>query len=123
MHAREEGIMSSMIINNVDFEEVVDDALAAAKAVLLDNWDEIRDIVENIAKGLANDVVFIAKKKAEGVFNEDDARVFLEDQKIVARVRLRSLAIITLQIAERIWNAIAKVFRAAVKAALTWTVL
>jgi hypothetical protein len=115
--------MAAMIINNVDFDVVVDDALTAAKAVIMDNWDEIRDIVENIAKGLANDVVFIAKKKAEGVFNEDDARVFLEDQKIVARVRLRSLAIITLQIAERIWNAIAKVFRAAIKTALTWTIL
>lgn len=115
--------MAAFIINTVDFDKVVADALDAAKAVIMDNWEDIRDIVENIAKSLANDVEFIAKKKAEGVFNEDDARVFLEDQKIVARVRLRSLAIITLQLAERIWNAIAGVFCTAIKAALTWTLL
>ncbi len=110
-------------INNVNFDDVVDEALKATKAVVSDNWDEARDIVENIAKGLVNDVSFIAKKKLSGEFNEDDARVYLEDQKMLARVRLRSLAIITLQIAERIWNAIAEVFRTAIKKALNWTLL
>ena len=47
----------------------------------------------------------------------------MEDQKILARIRLRSLAIITLQIAERIWNAIAEVFRTAIYRALNWTLL
>jgi UDP-3-O-[3-hydroxymyristoyl] glucosamine N-acyltransferase len=110
-------------INNVNFDDVVDEALEAAKAVVSDNWDEANDIIENIAKGLANDVSFIAKKKLSGEFNEDDARVYLEDQKMLARVRLRSLAIITLQIAERIWNAIAEVFRTAINKALDWTLL
>lgn len=110
-------------INNVNFDDVVDEALKAAKAVISDNWDEARDIIENIAKGLANDVSFIAKKKLSGEFNEDDARVYLEDQKMLARIRLRSLAIITLQIAERIWNAIAEVFRTAINKALNWTLL
>ena len=110
-------------INNVNFDDVVEDALKAAKAIVTENWGEVRDIVENIAKGLVNDVTFIAKKKATGEFNEDDARVYLEDQKMLARVRLRSLAIITLQIAERIWNAIAKIFRTAINKALDWTIL
>ena len=110
-------------INKVDFDEVIDDALKAAKAIISDNWDEIRDIIQTIAKGLAGDVEFIAKKKLSGEFNEDDARIFLEDQKMLARVRLRSLAIIGLQTAERIWNAIADVFRAAISKALDWTIL
>ena len=110
-------------INKVDFDEVVDDALKAARAIVTDNWDEIRDIIESIAKGIASDVEFIAKKKLSGEFDEDDARVFLEDQKMLARIRLRSLTIIGLQTAERIWNAIADVFRAAITKALDWTVL
>ncbi len=89
-------------INSVDFDDVIKDALAAAKAVITDNWTEVRDIVENIGKGLVNDIEFIAKKKLSGEFNEDDAKVYLEDQKLVARTRLRSIAIITLQVAERI---------------------
>jgi UDP-3-O-[3-hydroxymyristoyl] glucosamine N-acyltransferase len=111
------------VINSVDFDKVVDDAINAAKAVITSNWDQVRDIVENISRGLTNDVSFIANKKASGEFNENDARVYLEDQKIVARVRLRSIAIITLQIAERIWNAIAEVFRAAINKAIGWTLL
>lgn len=110
-------------INNVNFADVVDEALIAAKAVVTTNWDEVQDIVENIAGGLVNDVSFIAKKQLSGEFNEEDARIYLEDQKILARIRLRSLAIITLQIAERIWNAIAEVFRTAIHRALNWTLL
>lgn len=63
------------------------------------------------------------ERAANGEFNEDDARIFMEDQKVVARIRLRSLAIITLQIAERVWNAVATVFRSAINTALGWTVL
>ncbi|OGR28900.1 MAG: hypothetical protein A2X83_08365 [Desulfuromonadales bacterium GWD2_54_10] len=110
-------------INTVDFNKVIKDALAAAKGVVTDNWAEIRDIVENIGKGLVNDVEFIAKKKLSGEFNNDDACIYLEDQKMVARTRLRSIAIISLQLAERIWNAVADVFRTAIQNAIGWTVL
>ena len=110
-------------INGVGFGHVLDDAVEAAKAVVTNNWDEVKEIVEIIGKGLINDVSFIAKKKLSGEFNEDDAKVFLDDQKMLARIRLRSLAIITLQLAERIWNAIANVYRAAINTAIGWDVL
>ncbi|MBL7186554.1 MAG: hypothetical protein ISS70_09520 [Phycisphaerae bacterium] len=110
-------------VNSVDFGKVINDAVVAARAVITDNWDQVQEIVKNIGKSLTNDVVFIAKKKVSGEFNEGDAKVFLEDQKMLARIRLRSIAIITLQLAERIWNAIANVFRTAINTALGWTLL
>ncbi|MDH3602402.1 MAG: hypothetical protein OEU26_22535, partial [Candidatus Tectomicrobia bacterium] len=64
-----------------------------------------------------------AQKKASGEYNENDARVFLEDQKMLARIRLRSVAIITLQLAEQIWNAVTSVFRTAINQALGWNIL
>ena len=111
------------VINEVDFDEVIDAALVAAKAVMEDNWDELEDIVKNIGESLTNDVAFVAKKKASGEFNEQDAKVFLEDQKMMARIRLRSIAIVTLHLAEKIWNAIANVFRDAIRTALGWTLI
>ncbi|WGS87628.1 hypothetical protein [Methylomonas sp. UP202] len=111
------------VINNVDFDVVVQSSIDATKAVITDNWDDIKDIVKNIADGLVNDVIFIHQKKASGEFNEDDSKIFLDDQKMLARIRLRSVAIIGLQLAERIWNAIAEVFRAAIKQAIGFTVL
>jgi hypothetical protein len=110
-------------INGVDFSKVIKEAISSAKKVATQDWKEVRDIVKNIADGLAKDVEFLAKKKASGEFNQKDAGVFMDDQKMLARIRLRSVAIIGLQMAERIWNAIADVFRKAIKSALGWTVL
>ncbi len=110
-------------INNVDFDVVIQDALTAAKGVVDQDWDKIKDLVENFAKGMVNDVEFIAKKKLSGEFNEDDARAYLEDQKILARTRVRSIAIVSLQLAQSIWNAVAQVFSTAIKKALNWTIL
>ena len=111
------------VINNVNFDDVVDAAVEAAKAVVTDNWDEVRDIVKNIGEGLTNDVAFVVRKKLSEEFNEQDAQVFLEDQKMLARIRLRSIGIVGLQLAERIWNVVAEVFRDAINKALGWSLL
>ncbi|MCB1955052.1 MAG: hypothetical protein KDG55_05215 [Rhodocyclaceae bacterium] len=112
-------------INGVDFRQVGRDALAAARAVVddPDTWGSLKDIVANVTEGLTRDVKLIARRKDSGEFNEDDARVFIEDQKMIARIRIRSVAIVGLQLAEDIWNAVAEVFRAAIRKALDWSVL
>lgn len=112
-------------INGVDFSIVAKAALTAAKAIVNDEtvWSELKDIIKNITDGLTKDVQLIAKRKLSGEFNEDDAKVFIDDQKMIARIRIRSVAIIGLQIAERIWNAIANVFRNAINQAIGWTIL
>lgn len=114
-------------INGVDFSAVSKQALAAAKAAAKNEaaWTSLKDIVQNITDSLQGDIKLIAKRKLnpDGEFNENDAAVFMEDQKIVARMRIRSVAIIGLQVAENIWNAIADVFRTAIKQAIGWTIL
>ncbi|MCB1887641.1 MAG: hypothetical protein KDH20_08535 [Rhodocyclaceae bacterium] len=112
-------------INGVDFRQVSRDALAAARAVVddRDTWASLKDILANIGDGLTRDVRLIARRKASGEFNEDDARVFIEDQKMIARIRIRSVAIVGLQLAEDIWNAMAEVFRTAIHKALDWRIL
>ena len=112
-------------INEVDFTQASKDALAAAKAVLNDNiiWDSLKDIIKNLSSSITNDVELIAKRKLSGEFNEDDARAYIEDQKTIASIRIRSIAVIGLQLAENIWNAIANVFGTAINKALGWTLL
>jgi len=112
-----------MVIEGVDFDEVTLQAVEAVRLVVTDGWDELADIVENIGQSLSSDIAFVTKKKKSGEFDELDAKVFMEDQKIVARMRLRSVAIVTLKIAEEIWNAIANVFNAAINRAIGWTIL
>lgn len=112
-------------INGVDFSQVSKDALTAAKGALNDEktWASLQDIIKNLLDSLTKDVQLIAKRKLSGEFNEDDARAYIEDQKTIARIRIRSIAIIGLQLAENIWNAIAKVFGEAINKALGWTLL
>lgn len=112
-------------INGVNFEIVAKDAVAAAKTAANNPaiWNSLEDIIKNVCDSLKADVQVIAKRKLSNEFNENDAAVFLDDQKIVARMRIRSIAIIGLQLAEDIWNAVAKVFSVAIKNALGWTLL
>lgn len=112
-----------MKINDVDFDEVTKEAMKAAKMAFEGGWDELKDVVENIGKSLVSDIEFVAKKKLSGEYEEADAKVFMEDQKTVARMRLRSIAIITLKIAEDVWNAIVGVFNTAINKAIGWTIL
>jgi len=112
-------------INGVNFTHVGRDALDAVKLLLDDpvTWKSLKDILQNVADGFTADIKFIARKKLSGEFNEDDARVYLEDQKTIARVRIRSVAIITLQIAEKVLGAMLDVFRLAIQRAIGWTVM
>jgi hypothetical protein len=112
-------------INGVDFGLVAKEAIAAARDAADDDatWRSLKDIIKNITASLNGDVQLIAKRKLSAQFNARDAAVFLDDQKMLARMRIRSVAIIGLQLAERIWNAIAAVFGAAIRKALGWKLL
>lgn len=113
------------VINGVDFGQVAKNAIAEAKIAAANAtiWNSLNDIIKNITDSLKADVQVIAKRKLSGEFNEKDAAIFMDDQKIVARMRIRSIAIVGMQLAEDIWNAIAKVFRTAIQTALGWTVI
>jgi len=110
------------IINDVDIGDIVKEAMSAAKQTGLANWSEIKDIIKLISESMLNDLKYVAKKKLSGEFDEYDAKIFLEDQKMVARVRLRSIAIITLKTAEQLLNAITGVFKRAANTALGWDI-
>ncbi len=112
-------------INGVDFTQVAKAAIAAAKAAANNQtaWASLEAIVKNITDGLTNDVNVVIANKTKGDFNENDAAVFMEDQKMLARIRIRSVALVGLQLAEDIWNAIADVFRKAINTAIGWTIL
>ena len=108
--------------NGVEIGNVVKDALNAAKAVGVGDWAEMKGLVKNIADSMLVDLKYIAKEKLNNNIDEYGAKIFLEDQKMVARIRIRSLAIITLQTAERVINAVIEVFTVAANKALGWDI-
>jgi hypothetical protein len=110
------------VINNVDIGNVVKEAMSAAKETGVSDWASIKDVVKHISDNMLSDLKYVAKKKFSGEFDEFDGKIFLEDQKMVARTRLRSIAIMTLKTAERILNAIVDVFKGAANTALGWDI-
>lgn len=109
-------------LNDIDIGNVVKEAMTAAKETGVSNWADIKDVVKHISDNMLSDLKYVAKKKLTGEFDEYDGKIFLEDQKMVARTRLRSIAIVTLKTAERILNAIVEVFRGAANKALGWDI-
>lgn len=113
----------SIIINEVNFDDVIEDARKAVKNIAIKDWSSIQDLITNIARGMVDDVEFIAKKKLSGEFNEYDARAFLDDNNIVIRIRLRAVLIKSLELVEKVWNAMAEIFRDAINRAIGWVIL
>lgn len=107
-------------LNNIDVGDVLADAMTSAKQAAKSNWPEVSELVDNIARSILVDLDYIARQKLLGQIDEYGAKIFLEDQRMVARARLRALAIVTLQLAEDIINAMLSVFNAATQKALGW---
>lgn len=111
------------LINGVDFEIVTADAIKAAKSVIQTDWPALKTFVEALGRGMASDALFLKVQLETGALDNAGAGTFLEDRKIVARMQLRSLAIITLQLAEDILNAMTAVFKSAINRMLGWNLL
>lgn len=115
--------MMARTINGVNFDDVIKDAEKAVKNIAINDWGSIKDLITNIARGMVDDVEFIAAKKSSGEFNEYDARAFLDDNNIVIRIRLRAVLMKSLELVEKVWNAMAEIFRDAINRAIGWTIL
>ncbi|MBV2130818.1 hypothetical protein [Arsukibacterium indicum] len=107
-------------LNQIDIGNVLQEALASAKNAAKDSWPAVSELADNIARSILIDLEYVARQKVLGQIDEYGAKIFLEDQRMVARARLRSLAIVTLQLAEDIINAMLRVFNAAAQKALGW---
>ena len=107
-------------LNQIDVGDVLKEALSSARNAAKDSWPAVSELADNIARSILIDIEYIARQKVLGQIDEYGAKIFLEDQRMVARARLRSLAIVTLQLAEDIINAMLRVFNAAAQKALGW---
>lgn len=108
------------ILNNIDVGDVLAQAMASAKHAARDSWPAVSELANNIGRSILIDLDYIARQKVLGQIDEYGAKIFLEDQRMVARARLRALAIVTLQLAEDIINAMLRVFNTAAQKALGW---
>ncbi|MEN5301290.1 hypothetical protein [Pseudomonas sp. TWI628] len=113
----------SNLINGVDFDRVTAEAITAARGIIRNDWPRLQACVEMLGRGMANDARFLKRQLEAGALDHAAARTFLEDRKIVARLQLRALAIITLQLAEDILDAMTAVFTSAINRMLGWDLL
>ena len=104
-------------LNALDLEAVLRDAVGAAKAAVLAiadaDWNLIREFAKEAAKRLRDRGVTIAKALADGALTREDATMLAEEERIVARIQLRSAIGVALATAQKVIDAILGVIRAA----------
>lgn len=112
-----------MIINNVNFQAVMDKVVTQIVQEHLDSEEDMRKVIEYIGKDMFSDIAFLTEKQQSGEYEENDARVFMDDQKLIARLRLRNLPSVDTAQANRAWQVIADEFSFAISRAIGWQVL
>ncbi len=112
-----------MIINNVNFNAVLDGIITTVTRENQTSREEIRRVIEHIGRDMFSDIAFINEKQKSGEYEENDARIFMDDQKLIARLRLRNLPSIDISQANRLWTVVADEFSFAISRAIGWQVL
>lgn len=103
-------------------EEVLKQAIGAAKTASGGHWTAAKELAKKSAKDMINAGIMIKKMQVTGDISEEDAKQLIEEEKIVARIRLRSLAGIGLAAAQAIVNAIMDILKGTVNTAIGWDV-
>ncbi|WP_271273680.1 hypothetical protein [Aliamphritea hakodatensis] len=112
-----------MIINNVDFDSVLERIIASATLENGTAQEDVRRVIEYIGRDMFSDIAFLREKQQSGEYEEDDARTLMDEQKLIARLRLRNLPSLDISQANRLWTLVADEFSFAISRAIGWQVL
>lgn len=109
--------MSEIIqrLQATDFEALYQQAVSAARGVVASGWDAVKEHVKKAAKNLRDAGVSVAKMLATGMLSETEAKLLMEDEKIVVRMQLRTVLAGAILTAQRVVAAILGVFGDAFK--------
>ena len=102
-------IMSEL--GKININDVIKQAVIAAKGAAAGNWDELREYAKKAAKDLASNAVMIAKLLASGKIDATVAKQLAEEEKTVVRMKLRTVIGIGVVMAENVLNALLGVLR------------
>jgi len=103
--------------------EMLSAMLDEVKEVIGDKWPEVRDYAESELKKLGENLLLIEKLRAAGEMSEEEARLYLDMQKLAMRNVLISIEGIGIITAERAINAALGVVRDSVNKALGFALL
>lgn len=98
-------------LNAVDFDALVQEAISASKTLIRHGWSSVKEFVKKAAKNVRDSGVAVAKMLAQGAITEEEAKLLMEDERILLRVQLRTIIGMALLTAERVINAIVSAFR------------
>jgi len=108
---------------SIDFAEIFNDMVGAAKNSLKDKWTDIRDLATSSIRTLAQNIVDIEKMKASGTITNEQARLMIGIQQDAFKIVLLSEEGLGLLAVEAALNAVLKVIRATVNTALGFTLI
>jgi hypothetical protein len=100
-------------LEETDFDALVKDAIGAARAVFTEGWDAVEEFVEKAAKNLGEVGASLARMVAREKITHEEAKLLLEDERILIRMHLRTVVGMALLTAQRVLTAILGVLKGA----------
>jgi hypothetical protein len=110
-------------MGKLNFTEIFEEMLSAARATLADNWPKVSSIATSSFKTLAQTLVDIEEMSNDGSITEEQARLLLNMHQNTLKIVLLSVHVIDLVKAEAVINAAFDAIKIPVNAALGFKIL
>ena len=110
-------------MGELNFKQILEDMLSAARTTLGDNWPAVSGIASSSFKTLAQTLVDIEEMRKAGEISEEQARLLLNMHQNTLKIVLLSVHLIDLIKAEAVINAAFDAIKIPVNAALGFKIL
>jgi hypothetical protein len=110
-------------MSKIDLTKLLSDMLNAAKGELGEKWPIAKDYAETEFKKIGEQILLIEKRKLTGEITEEEAKLLLHMQANASKAVLLAIEGIGLLTAEAAINAVLKVIKDAVNAAIGMAVI
>jgi hypothetical protein len=103
---------------NIDFPQIVQDSIAAAKTELGNSFKKLKPFAEHEFTQFAENAAFLAQLKLDGTIDDEELKARLNIQRLALNNDLLAIEGIGLVTAQNIVNAVLDIVSAAVKKAI-----
>lgn len=107
----------------INYSELVREMLKIAKVSFSSKWKEAEPYAKREFKSFSDNIKLIAKLKAQGKINEEQARLYLEIQKSSMRVVLLTIEGLGIIAVETAINGAINAIKKTVNRAIGWVIL
>jgi hypothetical protein len=102
---------------NFNIDVVAADMLSAMKGVFSSNWSKVESIAKQFVQGRKEKLILLTKLHTNGEITQKEFDQFLADEKIITKMELNAMTVVSKALAQKAINAAFDVLGNAIKTA------